>query len=191
MNLETKIEAVLFWKGEPISVKKLAGILKVSEKEAENGLLGLQNSLSGRGITIIRTNDEVEMRTAGEASSLIENLTKEELTRDLGKAGLETIAIILYKGEARRSDIDYVRGVNSSFIIRNLLIRGLIERTTDGKRGFLYKPSVEILSHLGISRLSDLPDFGKVKEELEKFEKAETAAQETMTQENSAPEAAE
>lgn len=170
MEISKQIEALLFWKAEPMSVKTIAKALGVADKEVEEGLLELQKGLLDRGIGVIRVGDVAEIRTASGASFLIEKLTREELSRDLGKAGLETIAIILYKGSAKRSEIDFIRGVNSSFIIRNLLIRGLIERENDGGRGYLYKPTTDLLSHLGIKSLEELPDFDKVKESIKTFE---------------------
>ena len=127
----------------------------------------------GAVLRVMRNGDELEMRTSPEASTLIEKLTKEELYRDLGKAGLETLSIILYKSPIKRSEIDYIRGVNSSFIIRNLLIRGLIERVTEKEgagRGFSYKPTIDLLAHLGVAKLEDLPEYAAVKAELAAFE---------------------
>jgi segregation and condensation protein B len=75
--------------------------------------------------------------------------------KDLGKAGLETLSIILYQGPISRAEIDYIRGVNSNFILRNLLIRGLIERVENphDQRSFLYKPTLELISYLGLSKI--------------------------------------
>jgi len=69
-----------------------------------------------------------------------------------------------------RSDIDYIRGVNSSFILRNLLVRGLIEKIIDPKdsRKFLYRPTFETLSFMGVSSIGELPNCEQVKSELEK-----------------------
>ena len=92
MNLSAQTEAVLFFKAEPVSVKRLATILKVGETEIQTALAELEKTLENMGISLIRNADEVELRTAPGVSSLIETLTKEELARDLGKAGLETIA---------------------------------------------------------------------------------------------------
>jgi len=172
MEISKQIEAVLFFRAEPMTTKKLAAALGIKEKEIEDALAELENSLGNRGISLIRNGDEVELRTSPSVSGLIEKLTKEELSRDLGKAGLETIAVILYKGSAKRSEIDYIRGVNSSFILRNLLIRGLVEREVDGGRGFLYKPTTDLLAHLGVKKLEELPEFDKVKEALLAFEAA-------------------
>ena len=110
--------------------------------------------------------------TAPELSPTIEKMTKEELMGDLGKATLETLSIILYQGPIVKSRIDYIRGVNSSFILRNLLIRGLIERREhpEDKRTFLYSPTFDLLTHLGISRVEDLPEYGTARDEIRAFE---------------------
>jgi segregation and condensation protein B len=183
MNLESKLEALLFWKGEPLSQKKIENTLGCTQKDLETALNSLEASLLTRGLRLMRIEDEVELRTAPEVSSFIEKLTEEELMRDLGKAGLETLSIILYKGPIKRSEIDYIRGVNSSFIIRNLLIRGLIERVTEKEgagRGYSYKPTIDLLAHLGIAKREDLPEYAKVKAEFEAFAaEAEKAEEET------------
>lgn len=169
LNLSAKIEAILFYKGEPVAVSKLANLLGAAEAEIETGLAELAGILSGRGLQIVRANDEVSLGTSAAASGLIESIHRDEITRDLGKAGLETLAIVLYKGPVSRREIDYIRGVNSTFILRNLLIRGLVERT-EGKgteRGYAYRPTTELVSHLGISKVEDLPEYGSVAKEME------------------------
>ncbi len=164
MNLELKIEAILFWKGEPISRKKLADILKVGEPEVNESIEKLKINLKERGIVLVEKENEVMLGTAPELSTLFEELQKEELNRDLSKASLETLSIVLYKNGASRSEIDYIRGVNSSFTLRALSIRGLVEKVTDPKdnRRFIYKPSFELLSYMGVTKVEDLPDFAEV-----------------------------
>lgn len=170
MNISQQLEAVLFWKAEPLSIKKLSTLLNTDENTIKDGLKTLEQNLEGRGIVLVQTDNEIMLGTAKEASSLIEQLTKEDLARDLGKAGLETLSIILYQGPISRADIDYIRGVNSQFIIRNLLIRGLIERTENtDSRGFLYKSSLDLLSHLGLTKITDLPEYDKVRSEINSF----------------------
>jgi len=174
MPLDAKIEAILFWKGEPMSLKKLRDILGCEKKELQEALTVLEKSLKGRGLALIRREDEVLLGSAAEMGPVIEKLTREELVKDLGRAGLETLSIILYKGVVSRRDIDYIRGVNSAFIIRNLLIRGLIEKeqNKNDQRSFVYKPTFDLLSYLGLQKLEDLPEFATVKEEMILFEKA-------------------
>lgn len=171
MPLEQLIEAILFWKAEPVSIKKLAEACGRSEGEVEETLESLEKSVEARGIRLIRKNDEVLLGTAPEASELIEKLTKEELSRDLGKAGLETLSIVLYKGPITRAEIDYIRGVNSSFILRNLQIRDLVEKIADPSdaRRFLYRPTFNLLQHLGVTKAEDLPEYGTLVDELTKL----------------------
>jgi len=173
LSLSAKIEAILFWKAEPVSSKKLAQLLAVNESDIKSAITELEKNLreQGRGLTIIQTSEEAMLGTAKDLSPLIEQLTKEELARDLGKAGLETLSIILYQGPISRADIDYIRGVNSQFILRNLLIRGLVERIDNPKdaRSFLYKTTLDLLAHLGLSKIEDLPEYEKVRADIEAF----------------------
>lgn len=182
MDLPQKLEAILFWKAEPVSLKKLAQLVDVDMAAVKAALSALENSLKGRGITLVQTEDEVTLGTAKELSPLIEQLTKDELSRDLGKAGLETLSIILYQGPISRANIDYIRGVNSQFVVRSLLIRGLIERVDnpEDSRSFLYKPTLELLSHLGVSKISDLPEFEQVRNDIEAFRNAPKAGDATI-----------
>lgn len=171
MELANKIEAILFWKAEPVSIKKLAQLVSIEPSEIKTGLAVLEQSLKGRGITLVQTEEEVMLGTAKEFAPLIEQLTKDELTRDLGKAGLETLSIILYRGPISRANVDYIRGVNSQFIVRSLLIRGLVERVDNpgDSRSFLYKPTLNLLAHLGVSKIEDLPEYEQVRNEIESF----------------------
>ncbi len=175
ISLESKIEGLLFYKGEDVSIKKLAELLKVSELEIEEGLKKLETSLAGRGLVLVRKNDSVVLGITSELSPLIESIRKEEVTKELSKATLDTLAIILYKNDTStssgvsRSEIDYIRGVNSSFILRNLLVRGLIEKITDAKdsRRALYRPTFETLSFMGITSIDQLPNYTQVRTQLQ------------------------
>lgn len=170
ISLEQQIEAILYFRGEAVSLKKLAEYTSQSEEEVSLAVDQLELKLGGRGIIVVRTNDEVMLGTSPEASEVIEKITKEELSRDLGKAGLETLSIILYKGSANKREIDYIRGVNSGFILRNLLIRGLVSRDEKkGERGFVYSPTTDLLSYMGIGSIAGLPEYESVKKELNIF----------------------
>ncbi|MDR3558067.1 MAG: SMC-Scp complex subunit ScpB [Candidatus Pacebacteria bacterium] len=191
MNLNAKIEAILFWKAEPVSIKKLASLLstddaKISEDEVKAALIELEKNLVGRGVTLVQTDEDVMLGTAKELSPLIEQLTKDELSRDLGKAGLETLSIVLYQGPISRADIDYIRGVNSQFILRALLIRGLVERVENpaDARSYLYKTTLDLLSHLGISKVTDLPEYEAVRKDIEAFNQATQDNQTEQTSSN-------
>lgn len=186
LSLDAKIEGVLFWKGEPMRIKKLSQILNSAENDILLSLEILKKKFEGRGLTLVFKDDEVMIGTAPQMSVIVETLTKEELVKDLGKAGLETISIILYKGPISRAEIDYIRGVQSNFILRNLLVRGLIEKISkpDDHRSFLYTPSFELLSYLGLSKIEDSPEYEKVKKEFEIINKQSSKDEDDEVAEN-------
>ena len=153
------LEALLFAAGEPLEKKQLQTLLSLSEKQLAVVLEALAQSLKGRGVALIETAGEVELRTAPEAADILKKLREQELSRDLGKGSLETLAVVAYQSGATRSEIDWVRGVNSSASLRTLLMRGLIDGREDEKdrRRIRYTLTTEALAHLGITRLEDLP----------------------------------
>ncbi len=180
-NLTSKIEAILFYKNEPMTIKELAKLLDASREDIKSSISELEIFYKDRGITLITADDTIALGTDPKYSSLIEDLKKEELSRDLGKAGLETLSIILYKGPISRREIDYIRGVNSGFIIRNLMIRGLVERAEPevGERSYTYKPTLELYKFLGITKKEDLPEYENAFKKLEEFAKTEALDQES------------
>ncbi len=153
------LHALLFASGEPLKKKQLATLLNLKEEELTVVIAALNKLLAGSGIALIETSAELELRTAPEAASLVKKLRESELSRDLGAASLETLAVIAYQDGSTRSEIDWVRGVNSSTSLRNLLLRGLIEGKEDerDKRRIRYNLTTEALAHLGITNASQLP----------------------------------
>ena len=81
LSLESQIEALLFWKAEPVSIKKLASLLKKEVSEVTTAVTNLQEQLKNRGLTLVQWEDEVTLGTSSHVSELIESLTKEELTK--------------------------------------------------------------------------------------------------------------
>src|SRR3990167_4404563 len=171
MELTKAISAILFYQAEPMTIKRLAGLLKRSEGDIGDAIATLAGRLDEAGLVLMQNGDEITLGTAPEASALIESITKEELSKDLSKAALETLSIVLYKGPITRSEIDYIRGVNSTFILRNLLIRGLVEKIDNPKdqRSFLYKSTLQLMEFMGVSRIEDLPDFHDTMQQLAAF----------------------
>lgn len=167
-NLLSKIEAVLFAYGEPISIERLSKILKITPVELSIALKDLEIELSRqeRGIVLIRNSNKIQLATKPELTSLLEDIVKQEFTEDLTPTAIETLSIIAYAGPISRADIEFIRGVNSSFTIRNLLLRGLIERTVDPKRAnaYIYTASFDLIKRLGILKVEDLPDYEKYKQ---------------------------
>lgn len=187
-DISARIEALLFYKGEPVSVRFLAETLKVSEEIVREALVSLEHSLEGRGIWLMRIEDEVMLGTAPQMGQMIETLVKDELNKDLGRAGLETLSIILYRGPVARSEINYIRGVNSNHILRALLVRGLIEKVEEtgkegGSRSTVYRPTFELLSYMGIRSVKDLPEYEQARTEIEVFKEEDKKQTETYEEE--------
>lgn len=163
-----QLEAILFASGEPLSKKRLATMLGVTPALLTQAVEALRASLSGRGLALVETDSEIELRTHADAADLVAKLREAELSRDLGKAGLETLAIVLYSGGVTRGDIDWVRGVNSSQTLRSLTMRGLVEKAENPEdaRRPRYVATVDALSHLGIEKRESLPEYKAFSEAL-------------------------
>ncbi len=168
--LEEKIESVLFFKNEPVSVGELSKLLNATSEQIKYAVKNLQDFYKKRGIVIVTDGDLITFGTNPELSLLIETLEKEEFSRELSHAALETLSIILYRAPVSRREIDQIRGVNSSYTLRALLIRGLIERTGEG---YAYKPTLKLLEHLGVAKREELPEFGSAFSKIEEFIKHE------------------
>ncbi len=192
MKLESSIEAILLFKNEPVTLAELSKLLNVPRANLQLTISNLQKEYKDRGIVIITDGESVSFGTHPEVSALIESLQKEELTRELGRAGLETLSIVLYRGPVSRREIDHIRGVNSGFILRALLIRGLVERTDvvgdpstllRAGRSYSYQSTLKLLEYLGVTKREELPDFENAFKKLEQFVK-ETAPTESVGKQN-------
>jgi segregation and condensation protein B len=163
------IEALLLYQGGAVRVHELAKVLEKPVEAVEAALATLEGDLEGRGVRIVRDGDRVALTTATGAQEIIEKLRRDELEGAVGKAGLETLAIIIFRGPVSRSDIEYMRGVNASTMLRTLLIRGLIERVDNphDKRSYLYRATAELPAYLGVTRLTDIPGYEVAKNEIE------------------------
>lgn len=159
--LNSKLESILLTAGAPVGVEKLANVLGEKPEAIRAALASLREEYKERGIRLMANGEEWQFGSAPENSHILQALIKSELGEELSKAGMETIAVIAYKGPITRAEIDYIRGVNSSFTLRNLLLRGLVDRVENPKdaRSYLYAISIEFLKYLGVERREDLPEW--------------------------------
>lgn len=169
--LAQQLQALLFSEGGALTYKSLARSLEKSESEVRAGLAHLERLLEGSGLSLVQSDTEASLVIADEARSIVLKVVKEDEERNIGEAGLEIVAILLYEGPSTRADIDYIRGVNSSSTIRLLLSRGLIERAgnPDDGREYIYRPTTALLAHLGAGKREDLPEYGIIAPELAAF----------------------
>lgn len=172
-ELSVHIEALLFTLGRPLSRNELIKQLQVSAEALEEAISGLKQAAS-RGIVLVDDGATLELRAAAASASLIERIRKEEYSRDIGRAGLEALSAILYRGPLTRAEIDFIRGVNSSQTLRTLTMRGLVRRISNPKdeRSFLYEPTTELFAQLGVSDAEDLPEYAEVRSKLASLEEA-------------------
>ena len=175
-ELVKKIEAILFYLAEPVSVNFLSKTLEVSKKEITDAISELRLSLENRGIRVVQHDDEVMLVTSPELSELLLKIIKEEREKDLGRAGIETLAIIAYKGPVSKKEIEYIRGVNCQWALRSLLLRGLVERKNSpiDVRVVVYSITSDAIRYLGLSSIRELPEFDEIKKQLEIVENADT-----------------
>jgi segregation and condensation protein B len=159
----SSIESLLFTHGEPLAVSRIAKLLGISEKETDAalGALRIRYEDPSSGLMLIRKGKEVEIATRSGNADAVENLIRTDREESLGKATLEVLAIVAYRGPVTRAKIDAIRGVNCSFALRNLLLRGLVDRHPNplDNREYEYVPSFRLLELLGIGSLSELPGY--------------------------------
>jgi len=171
-NLAGRAEAFLFSEGGTLTLKKLGSLLAAKEPDLKEALAALSARLAGTGLTLITTDTEASLAVSEQSSAAVQKAYERELAQEIGDAGLEVLAIVLYRGPSTRAQIDYIRGVNTSWTIRNLLTRGLLERTGNPEDGreYLYRPTVELLAHLGVRDYAELPNREEITAELKAFE---------------------
>lgn len=167
MNIRSQIESLLFTAGHALSFKKLAEILDISETEVEKSITELleEYEKNNRGLRLIFLENKVQMVAAQDSAQMIEKLVKSDFEEDLSSAALETLAIISYRGPISRAAIENLRGVNCSFILQSLAIRGLIGKYNNPEdgRSYIYNVTFDFLKHLGLNKLEDLPNYGEFK----------------------------
>lgn len=173
-SIKSKIESLLFINNQPISLKKIVELLKEDKDKITKVIneLMIEYNQPASGIIIQKVGDKIQMATSPDNAKLIKDFIKEEITGELSRAALETLTIVAYRGPVSRPEIEQIRGVNCAVILRNLLMRGLIESATDKKKmQTVYNITFDFLKFLGLNEQSQLPDYDKLNssESLEKI----------------------
>ncbi|MEK7073466.1 MAG: SMC-Scp complex subunit ScpB [Patescibacteria group bacterium] len=163
--LAVQIEALLFASSKPLSVAKLGQLTDTKKPQVEEALAEITAVHAERvgGIRVLVNGDEAQMVTAPAAAETVAAFLKDETTGELSRPSLETLTIVAYRGPVTKPEIEQIRGVNCSLILRNLLMRGLVEATEDKRLlQTTYRISMEFLRHLGVNAAQDLPDYGRL-----------------------------
>jgi segregation and condensation protein B len=168
MSLKTKIESLLFVALKPLSAQKIAELLAAESDEVGRTLNELKDELNKneRGIQLMQLGSKYSFSTAPANAKIIRDYLQDEQTGELTRPALETLTIIAYRGPITKADLDVIRGVNCALILRNLMIKGLIESTEDkAKMTHYYQVTFDFLKFLGLSEVKELPDFAKLNED--------------------------
>lgn len=172
-DIAKKIEALLFYEGGTITFTYLKKVIKdISDEVIHAAVAELQAVYTERGVALFLTEEELSLRVSPSCTSFIEEVQSKEFKEDIGPASLETLGILLYRGPSSQVEIDAIRGVNSSFALRHLRMRGLIERSLgSGTQKNLYVITTEALAHLGVTSDGALPHADEIRTEIAQFER--------------------
>ena len=164
-KIKSIIESVLLVAEKPVDIKELAVICNAHVSIMQKATMELIEEYKDRGIKLIRKGDLYHIVSAPENAEYIAKYLNEELRHDLSRAALETLAIITYKQPITRMEIEDVRGVNSDYVVRNLMIRGLIgeqgRKDAVGKP-ILYGTTMEFLQFFGLENEDQLPSVDNI-----------------------------
>lgn len=152
-ELIEKIINILFLSGEEIDIDKISKITNQDKKVIEQLMDRVKDTIQSIGLTLIINDNKYIITSNNKYADILSSFTNIEYSGDLTPAALQTITIISYLGEASENDIAFIRGVQSSQIIRNLSMRGLIDKTNNK-----YKLSILAMKLLGITDVKDLPE---------------------------------
>jgi segregation and condensation protein B len=167
-QLKSTLESILFVSNKPLQVKEFAKIIDVESNEIQAALLSLQEDHKNRGIIVLENDGEYQFATNSENSTQVKNFLNAELREKLTDATVEVLAIIAYRQPISKAEIEAIRGVNSQYSIRHLLMRGMIEKSPNPSdaRGYQYQTTTEFLQHLGLQSTKDLAEFDKLVEHI-------------------------
>lgn len=168
-KLKSQILSILFVASKPVGLIDLQEILETPGEEIKTAVSELVTGNQTSGIIVLAHNNKLQLASNPDNSSQVKKFLALELREKLTDAALETLAIVLYKQPVSKTEIENIRGVNSQYTLRHLLIRGLIEKiqSPSDKRMQLYKTTLEFMQHLGIKDMKDLPDFEELTKAVE------------------------
>jgi len=165
MSLKSQIESLLFVAIKPLAIKELATLTNAKTKEIEDALASLEDDYKTgeRGLSLIKNNNQYQLTTAPDNAALVQEFLKDETNGELSQPSLEALTIIAYRGPIGKLELEKIRGVNCSLIIRNLLLRGLIEeKYNKAREENFYTVTHDFVRFLGLNSVSDLPEYKKL-----------------------------
>ncbi len=181
--LVARIESLLLFASKPLTSKQVAKSLQATSEAVIEAMAALARRYDqpDSGIRLLQHEGEYQLVTAPEHAPLVEQFFHADLSGELTKPALETLTIIAYRGPISKPELELIRGVNCSLILRNLSMRGLVQRQAgpagDDEISAVYTVSPEFLQFLGMTSVKELPEYDALHahELLEELVKQRTA----------------
>ncbi len=164
-ELQQQIESLLFVESKPLTVKKIAKATGKKAEDVQKAINTLQVEYAERagGVTVVTEGDNVQLMTAPDQAEFVSTFVAQEQTGELTRPSLETLTIIAYRGPVPKTEIELIRGVNCSLILRNLLIRGLVDLDGETEAGTpIYRVTMDFLKFVGVNNVKELPEYAEL-----------------------------
>lgn len=162
-NLKSVIESLLFAWGEPLNINEISKILNIKPfvlNQTLSDMIIEYSENSDRGLLIQKFGNSYQLTTKKDNFEFIQDLLQTSVNKNLSTAAMETLSIIAYKQPVTKVEIDLIRGVKCSNVIKGLLDKNLIKdvgKLDKPGRPTLYATTDEFLKHFGLISLNDLP----------------------------------
>ena len=164
------IEGLLYVQGDQgLTVEDVSDVLEISKEEAKELILSLKQDYidADRGLRINYLGNSFKLTTKEEHKEYFKKLLENPKNNTLSNQALETLAIIAYNEPITRIDVDDIRGIDSTYVVRRLLAKGLIKecgRSDKPGHPILYKTTDEFLDYFGLSNKDELPKIEVLEE---------------------------
>ena len=171
--MEAIIEGLLYVQGDiGLTIKDIMNILEIDEDTAKRAVLSLKNYYdeNKRGLRINFLGNTIKLTTREEHKEYYAKLLENPSSNGLSNSAIETLAVIAYNEPITRGEVDAFRGVDSSYVMRRLLAKGLIKecgKSDTPGRPILYKTTDEFLDYFGLASKEDLPSIEMLTEDKE------------------------
>ena len=187
--MKAAIEGLLFVKGsDGLTISEICNVLEANPEEVKNAIKELYQDYQSeeRGIQLEHLGQHFKLTTKKEHKEYYKKITQEEENSNLSQSALETLAIIAYNEPITRMEIDEIRGINSSYVLRKLMIKNLIQEV--GKSDLPGRPrqygvTNAFLDYFGLGGIDELPKIEIEHQEEEENNLFESKYQEKSTNE--------
>ncbi|MEI7741018.1 MAG: SMC-Scp complex subunit ScpB [bacterium] len=161
MSLSSQIESILFVAVKPVSPFELVRILGAEIDAVNAAIIEIEKKYNqeNSGLRLILHADKLSLGTAPESAEVVKKFLRADEHGELTRPALETLAVISYRGPVTKPEMEQIRGVNCALIIRNLLVRGLIEEIQNANGELTYQVTHAFLGHLGVTGVATLPEY--------------------------------